>query len=356
LPAVTPDVRCVSRAVRTGIDNAGARALVIDGARVLYRQGSLHGAPCFPDSFDDVSLRTPDVRDPDWRVGHHHPRTLVAYLPPPDGFFVAHAPAVNWSEPQGARFGELIEVFDDQGCTVYRNRSLHTRAFVPVRIRRRVQLGTPPGLHGAPAPKAWRFEGLVFDNTVEVFEGRVSFVQCAVRSLDVHSVDRHVPTLTAADSLLQRVHNARGLTQLVYCTVLGDCVGEALQASDCIFEGALHADLEGSAPPRHGCVRFSRLPPAQAAGGMALHAVTRDRVAMLRRTFGQPGCAVLHPSNPPSIARGAEDEGELGAHHHRQYLRALSAMQQRCAEFMPVGMRAAITYDDHMTTVPAASG
>ncbi len=352
LPAVTVDLRCPSRALLSGVENAGARPVTINGTRVLYRQGSPHGAPCFPESYEDVSLRTVDVRTPDWRVGHHHPRRVVAHVPPPEGFFARNAPSVNWSATPSARFLELIDVSDDDGTTVYRNRTLGSRAFVPVRIRRRVELGTPPGHAGDPNAGRWRFEGIWFESGVEVHEGRVHFVQCAARAVVCNSVDTTQPTIDAEDSLFGRVQNARGLARLVYVTVLGDCLSETLEASDSIFLGPIREDHPDLGPPTRGCVRFSRIEPAQDTGGMARNAVTRDLVPMLSTQYGEPSCGVLHPSVSRAIATGAEDEGELGAYHHRHHLRALAAMASKTAEFLPIGMRAVISYDARLTTLP----
>lgn len=88
LPAATVDLRCPSRAVESDENNPAAKSTRFgaDGT-VFWRQASRHGAPCFPDSFEDVSRRTVDIRTPDFARGHHHPRRLLLYAPPPAGFF-----------------------------------------------------------------------------------------------------------------------------------------------------------------------------------------------------------------------------------------------------------------------------
>jgi hypothetical protein len=40
------------------------------------------GVPLNPDSFDDLSKRTVDLRTPDWRRGHYHPKRLLLYVMP----------------------------------------------------------------------------------------------------------------------------------------------------------------------------------------------------------------------------------------------------------------------------------
>ena len=80
---MTVDLRCPSRALATDQDNPGAQTIRIDGQPLIWRQGSWHGAPCFPGSYQDVSRRTADLRTPDWRQGHAHPRRILLYVPPP---------------------------------------------------------------------------------------------------------------------------------------------------------------------------------------------------------------------------------------------------------------------------------
>ncbi|MFZ7127167.1 MAG: phage tail protein [Desulfobacterales bacterium] len=89
LPAATVDFRCPLRAVTAGPGNPAARTTRFGNHPVSWRQAGLHGAPCFPGSFEDVSRRTADIRTPDFCRGHHHPRRLLLFAPPPAGFFPA---------------------------------------------------------------------------------------------------------------------------------------------------------------------------------------------------------------------------------------------------------------------------
>ena len=353
LPAVTLDFRCPSRAVSTDEDNAGMQSITIDGVRRLWRQASLHGAPCFPGSYEDLSRRTVDFRLPDWRVGHFHPSTVLAFLPPPSGFFPPGATSVAWSEPPDPALRALIEIdVSDPARTVYRNRSLTRKPFRPVRVTGPVALGTPPGHAGDPDTHIWRFEGLVFDGAIEAFDGRLEFARCAVSEVFSHAADRTAPTIAASDSLIGRLRNPRGLTRLSYCTLLDQVLSESVEASDCIFLGTIRKDHETIRPPESGCLRFTRIAPAQAEGGMTLHEVSRAPVHLFEAVFGRRHCGVLHPASHPKVLGGAEDGGELGAYHHQFHHLAYQAVLLKLQDFLPVGLEPALTYDPRLLVGP----
>lgn len=355
LPAVTVDFRCPSRAIATDDNNPGLQSITIDGTRHLWRQTSVHGAPCFPGSYEDVSRRTVDFRVPDWRVGHFHPSTVLAFLPPPSGFFPPGAPTAAWSETPDAGFLDLIEIDDSQPArTVYRNRSLDDDPFQPVRITGPVALGTPPGHEGNPDTHLWRFEGLVFDDGIEAFDGRLELARCAVSELSSHAVDTAVPTIDARDSLFGPLRNPRGLSRLAYCTLLGEALTEIVEASDCIFLGLIRKDHMDIPPPDSGCLRFTRVAPAQAPGGMTLHEVNRAQVTLFETAFGQRHCGVLHPASHPKVLGGAEDGGELGAFHHLFHHLVYQAVLLKLQDFLPVGLEAVLSYDRRLLVAPLA--
>ena len=54
----------------------------------------------------------------------------------------------------------------------------------------------------------------------------------------------------------------------------------------------------------------------------------------------------------PSIAAGAEDEGEMGAHHHMFFAVELRALQQKLTHFLPLGQEIAFTYDPMLALTP----
>ena len=48
-----------------------------------------HGVPGHLGGYEDVSMRTVDMRSPNWSHGHHHPKRLRLYTPVPEGFIKA---------------------------------------------------------------------------------------------------------------------------------------------------------------------------------------------------------------------------------------------------------------------------
>lgn len=89
LPTVTPVVSGPGRAVTADPlhPQARRRELPGGGPDVVWRHRDRRAAPCFPWSHEDVAVRTPDVRLPARRAGWHHPKTVVALVAPPAGFF-----------------------------------------------------------------------------------------------------------------------------------------------------------------------------------------------------------------------------------------------------------------------------
>ncbi|MEK7737038.1 MAG: phage tail protein, partial [Pseudomonadota bacterium] len=97
LPAATLDLRYCSRAVRCEASNPAAHATTFAGQAVHWRQVNRHGLPCAPDSYQDVSYRTVDLRTPTWQRGHFHPRRVPLYYAPREGFFAANPAGIYWS-------------------------------------------------------------------------------------------------------------------------------------------------------------------------------------------------------------------------------------------------------------------
>ncbi len=352
LPAVTVDFRCPSGATAADSSNPAAQQSTVDGDTHIWRQTSYHGVPCFPDSYEDVSRRTVDFRDADWRVGHYHPDRILLYTVPPLGLFDPNAPRVNWSEPESAAFSELIHVKHDKTITTYCNKTYNTENFVPVRVRRAIKLGQVPSGVGDPDIHTYRFKGLILENLLELDSGRVELYDCAARKVEVHSIDVDKPVITARDCLFRDVQAARGLSRLEYCTVLRTTLSEVLWASDSIFLGRIRKDHPTPTAPDSGCVRYSRIDRDQDAGGMRFIANTRRAPVMFSSRFGDRGCGVLHPATPAAIRHGAEDGGEMGA-HHGDYLSLLAeAVVDKLQEYLPVGLQAVVIPDPRLLEMP----
>lgn len=352
LPAATLDLRCASAAVASDSANPAAQQSVVDGQGHVWRQANLHGLPLYPGSYEDASRRTVDFRDPDWRVGHFHPDRILLFTPPPAGWFDPAARGVNWSDSPSAAFLEWIEIIRGDNSTTFRNRSYGTDNFVPVNINKVIRLGQEPDGVGDANVHTWRFEGLNLMNTLELDSGRVELSDCAVRKVEVHSIDYQRPVITARHCLIKQVQAARGVSLLEYCTVLGNTLSEVVLASDCLFLGPIHKDHLSPAPPESGCLRYSRVVKGQAEGGMHWFSVTNLRPELFSSKFGQRSCGVLHPATPTQIRHGAEDRGEMGCYHDYGLCLLAEAVVDKLQDYLPLGKEAVVIPDTRMLAMP----
>ncbi|SEM05973.1 Phage tail protein (Tail_P2_I) [Syntrophus gentianae] len=322
LPTATVDFRYPTRAMELSVaagefpSNPAAKLTKFAGTSVWWRQVNPHGAPCFPGSFDDVSRRTVDLRTPDWQQGHIHPKRVILHAPPPLGFFSPGLFPVH-------KGGDMILDGEEEH----------------------------------------RLEDLIIDGTLTVKAGTLRLRRCAIRALDVSipAAALDDPVVKAEECLFEKMA-VPGLVRLEYCTVLGNCEAGRLQASDCLFAGKLKLSPGLEKYPH--CIRFSRIPPGVLTT-LLTHRNTTERPVfytfefdeggeVVRRTarFGESGCAVLHPATPETIRFGAEDGGEMGAHHGWRYSLLLSAVLDKLKEFLPVGMEAVIVPDLRLHRLP----
>lgn len=353
LAAVTPDLRCPSRAIASDAANPAGRYSKIEGKTYLWRQASRHGVPCYPGSYEDISRRIVDLRESDWRVGHFHPRKVLLYTLPAPGFFPKNHPTVNWSDPPNAAFLEHIEVIEEDGRTIYRNRSLETGSFMPVKVRHIIRLGQTPTGVGDADFHTWRFEGLVLDNLVELDSGRVELERCAARRIEAQAIDTAVPLIDARGCLFKHLQAARGLVRLDACTVLEETNSETIQASACIFLDVIrryHPPVY--LPPQEHCLRYSRVTPDQDLTAINHYAMTTAEPVMFSTIFGERGCGVLHPASPVQVTRGADDGGELGAFHDRYLSLLAEAVVDKLRDYLPVGQQAVYIPDPRMVDMP----
>jgi hypothetical protein len=351
LLAVTPDISRPSGAVAAQ-QGPGSQQSTVDGNTHVWRQASRHGAPCHPGAFDDQSRRTVDIRCPNWQTGHHHPANILLYTAPPPGFFRPPISTVQWQDEPGAAFLEHIDIIEQPGLRIYRNRSVGQTDFRPVRIRRVIKLLQEDTGVGPADALSIRFEGLILDNTLELDAGRVEFVDCAVRRVEVHAIDLEQPVISARNTLFKNLQGARALTRLEYCTVLETCFTEQLQASDCIFTGDLKRDHDSDEPPRAGCLRFCAVPAGQPTGALRLHACTTEAPVFFSDRFGERSCAVLHPASPDAVKHAAEDGTEAGCYHDLYLTRLFEAVVEKLDDFLPMGRHAVLIPDPQLLQRP----
>jgi hypothetical protein len=357
LPNGTVDLRRASRAVRSGPTDPTAQQTTFDGVDVMWRQAQRHGVPCFPGTFQDVSARTADVRTPDWRKGHVHPRRVVLHAAPFHGYFAPVA-SVQWADIRDAVLAGTalpadhpLELIAAAGGAV----TVRARTEEIVKVR---------GIVNLTVDRRWRFERIWFDNEFGISAGRVQLNGCALRTFVSHVTGIGDAVLEARACLFKNLLAARGLVRLEYCTVLERLVAEALTASDCILMRLPRKDLSEADTdvPRSGCIRYSRLPgplpdPAMADGmASTLRVVdincTFDAPVFVADVFGEPGCGVLHPATPRTLRFGAEDGGEMGAYHELRYTLREQAVLDKMSGYLPVGIEPVLVPDASLLCAP----
>ncbi|WP_051103923.1 hypothetical protein [Marinobacterium rhizophilum] len=366
VPAVTPDFRCASRAVADSSYSPVSQVSTVHGEDIRWRQHYPHGIPCHHQridaggvfhgaAFDDASRRTPDLREPDWRVGHIHPRRVLLHVVQPDGFFQPGRPRVRWRQhwlddgvlPDDA-FLQQVQLYSELDRTlVFANRGLNASPLRMVELVGVFNLAQVPGSGVGPSdPQRFSFRGLILANRLETDSGRLAFDRCALKNVEIHSTDTATPVVEARDCLFQRLRAARGLVRLEYCTLLERCLVERLQASDCIFRCRLRKDDPNDLPPDPRCVRYSLILPDQAPADLQRHYHnSREAPVMLSESFGEPGCGVLHPASPPQVRYRAEDGTEPGAYHCMQLSLRFEAVLRKLQDYLPVGQQAVVIPD-----------
>lgn len=328
LPAATVDFRYASRAMNHPVACLGGRNWV---------QGNPHGVPCFPGGYDDATRRTVDLRTPDWRQGHHHPRTLMLFAPPPAGFFPADSLHIKWIDRAKPLYQDMIEIHDTLSQYRIRNKGGKPILFTgPVKLDEH---------------KDYVIDGFAFSATVNCKHGHLFLNNVAAPKVVAQLHGPVTPALTAHNCLFRDVTTATGLMRLEYCTVLRKAICEWLEASDCIFIGKVQKDHPTQPPPRDGCVRFSRLPQLS-LGSVLVHHCTEEEPVFFSENFGQIGCAALHPVAPASIRHGAEEGGEMGCYHQRHYVLRAEAVIDKLQEYLPVGLEAVLIPDEHLVCAP----
>ncbi|HRF06664.1 MAG: Phage tail protein (Tail_P2_I) [Candidatus Accumulibacter phosphatis] len=215
---------------------------------------------------------------------------------------------------------------------------------------------------------------VIFEGNVAVAGGRLALRRCVLPNLAMETGlafaadDAALPALDAQDCLFTRIALPSGLARLEYCTVMQQAHCLQLQASDCIFAGDIGDGAGGE--PESGCLRYSRIPAT--LDGTSLNAGagrnstnTRQGPVFARfdycsggahqqrvAAYGEAGYGVLDRHSPPAIRFGAEDGGEMGAHHHRYYSLKFEAMQDKLIEFLPVGMEPVLIVDRRLLSLP----
>ncbi|MBI5936917.1 MAG: phage tail protein [Betaproteobacteria bacterium] len=414
LPAATVDLRYCSRAVRCEASDPAAHETTFAGESIPWRQANRHGLPCTlngqqphlishtPNSFQDVSRRTVDLRTPNWRRGHAHPRRVPLFHAPQEGFFSSRYLSLSWSaiEAKVIEFaGTDVSGWSDAQATVHTiDATVDGEAVaileISLRKTRWNDMDLPwvavRGLTDAPLrlrgvftleqAAVYRFENLWLDNKAQIDAGAAQLVNCAARQFKVTTAERDAPVISARACLFKKIEATRGLVQLEYVTVIDTLLAEHLRASDAILLPPLRKDTVDDDVPAAGCIRYSRVPylpepavpsepydpdepwldndPDWRADGQRssllcyADSCTTARPLFWNLSFGQPGCGVLHPDAKAAFRFGAEDGGEMGACHDLRYTLREQAVLDKLAEFLPVGMEAVLVADPSLSCAP----
>lgn len=324
LPSAMVDIRYPSRAMQLGIpsdtfpQNPAAKLTGFAGEKTWWRQVNPHGATCFPGSYEDTARRSVDLRTPNWKQGHFHPKRALLFAPPPTRFFELEPDLFQ----EGLELGEDIEHI---------------------------------------------LENQIIKKTLRVTSGCLRLVHCMVENLIIEvspvAGEDEEPVLVAENCLIGKAA-VHGLARLEYCTIHGNFECNRLQASDCLFVGELKLDPGTDEAPH--CIRYSRIPAGVSVTGLLTYQNTTEapvfynfefdegnKVVRRPALFGEPGYAVLHPATPKAIRFGAEDGGEMGAYHGWHYSLLQAAMQDKLKDFLPVGIEAVLVPDLRLHRLPA---
>ncbi|MEM7505605.1 MAG: hypothetical protein AAF415_02580 [Pseudomonadota bacterium] len=381
LPFGTPDIRFINRAVR---DPEGSNPLTelhipqrdefgreTTPEVVFWRPLNRRGAPCFAGAYDDTSARCPDLRDPSGAHIGPHPKRTILHVRPPEGFF---ATGINGAEvsPTTAHIVideteaaqqvfRPVEILREMGLLDDDSLEIDGELVLPDRIIVEGDLAIPAGVD-------LRLEDLMFTGTVTLTgdDSRVTFNRCAIRNL-VLNFPTEEPAVEATDCLIETIGGGVGFAQLVYCTVMGETALGRLWASDCVFNDTLvDLDCEGDL----SCIRFSRVPDLEALEGCSaekspsntdndpnfirLWFQDGDECVLRPALFGEPGSGVLDLTSSPRVLEGAEDQGEMGAYHHRFHAAQIRALELKLTDYLPLGQEIAIRYDAYLSRPPAS--
>ncbi|MEM7429945.1 MAG: phage tail protein [Pseudomonadota bacterium] len=386
LPAVSLDFRKHSRAVSAAPGSPGSQETLFGpprsnwprgentpaskpGEPASWRQMFPNAAPCMPGSYQDVSRRTVDLRTPDpaGHSGRHHPKRLIAYLPPPSGLCPAQAEAfplpLIWSpadangHEHAMRDGEVVmqddkpvlrRISDNAGQTIS---NLSAGSVLLLGDLNVDEAGKRTTLERIRIDKVEEGEG---DGAIRLSAGRLELKQCAVRAIEIGAAPddpADQPDLCAEDCLFSVFAGGPGVAKLVYCTILELYQANMkVNASEVIFPD--NTRLESLA-----CVRFSRLPRAafEGEGGERRKFTnTSDVPLFISSDFCTPGCGILLPESSTALLNGAEDGTEIGAFHAWRFSAQRQAVRDKLADFLPPGLEPVLVWDPTMLCEPPA--
>ena len=302
LPAAMIDLRRPSRAIESTETNPATKVTRMAGVNYKWRQANRHGTPCFPDSFDDVSRRTVDLRTPDQKKGRYHNKRLLAYAPPPTGIFRLEPIVTSWSH---ALAEGLIEKKVESGVTVYTNTTSRILQVYDT------DLNDVNDSIDLVSGGSYKLNDINILTMLYLANGQLELSHVVANNVTLDSSVLDYPVLVAADCLFDVLSVGSGFAQLDSCTVCTSAFLRKIDVNDSILMHVSDADVSGT-------VQYSRIPATVLSN--TENRTVEDCVSVSPEFFDLestlPAKAVLSPNAPESIYKGASDGGEIGYFHH----------------------------------------
>lgn len=223
------------------------------------------------------------------------------------------------------------------------------------------------GLHCDCEPKRPNEPSLELINTgaqVKIEHSIIGSIQVAADEVQSDPMRIHITDSIIDATSKDRVALGAANRPLAYatltvarCTVIGQIQTHAIAlAENCIFNGVI---LVGRR--QHGCVRFCYVTPGSRTPrryecqpdlveNAAVDGAEKERERMRVEPqfnsvrYGTPTYCQLTQACADEIARGAEDEAEMGAFHDLYQPQRAANLRARLDEYTPAGMEAGILY------------
>jgi len=306
LPAAMLDLRRPCRSIESLASNPAAKLSSFAGIKQNWRHANRHGVPCFPDSYDDISRRTVDVRSYGKTTNKFHPKRLLAFTPAPTGFFALQVIKIDWDQRNSSLYEHLFEQKEENGVWVIRNTS-----------SRIVEIQDAATLTDV---RPYKIEGINFLLSLTVSNG--STLEChhvEAETLTLDTFSSTTPTLIATDCLFATLDIGSGITHLDGCTVLDQAYLKEVDIINSLIMSVSDDELAG-------VIQYSRIPSNINSNttNRTVENCTAELPVFFTDDQTLPAKAVLAPDTPVSIYAGSIDATEVGYFHHGRKNRAVT--------------------------------
>ena len=349
LQVATIDTRKYSAAVKIENETANSHYSDFSGQKALWITKNRSSVPLFGCSYQDLTPKTLDIRTPNWKEGHANPRSVILYCPIADGFYKKEVKEISWASVTSNDSIEvtaekvMIDGSEYKKITYKGKAGNHSETNIAVKGKVKLKEDT-----------IYDFENLVFSGEIETKKSNLTFKNCAVNEINIVSqLSDKIPTLDAQDSLFSEVFLKTGKARFEYCTVLKSAVTPEIEASDSIFSGVLKKDKSNAIRKINGGIRYSCVPESsEKVLPKMIYKCTKSEPLFFTSFLMEKGAGVIHPAASSEIKHGAENGGEMGAHHIRMYCLRYEAVIAKIKENLPVGLNVALVPDQTLASVP----